>query len=94
MSEICGVVNLTSHPVCGYDGPSGSIFLLNGTGEAFTEDGWRIVIGSSVPNLSLIAYVHDPQGKQIGTYSISATSFAEEALKLAKAKKAERESSE
>lgn len=34
MSEIRGAVDLESHPVCGYDGPSGSLFLLNGSGEA------------------------------------------------------------
>lgn len=84
-------LELVSHKVAGYDGPSGSIFMAYGGGTATADDGWTVDFASDISGSTLIGYVKDSSGKHVATYSLEAKAFSAEALRLGREKVAQRE---
>jgi len=83
-------IELKSYLVAGFDGPSGSLFMLYGGGTADAEDGWSVTFAANAGGTGIVAYVRDETGTHIGTYAVNAEEFCAEALRLGREKKATR----
>lgn len=79
------MIELESHPVCGYDGPNGVLFMTYAGADVTDGDGWKAEVQSNVCGGSVV-YVKDPAGEWIGTYGTGIEGLALEAIRLAKEK--------